>query len=73
MQSKAPRPIPCTLVNVELTAEHLSSLGTEYRPRRDNISSRITHSRAAKIDDRGEPAGLDENVRPEQVGVYPHC
>ena len=44
----------------------------EHAPGRDQVGGRITDADAAEVDDRAEAAVGHQQVRPQQVGVYPH-
>jgi hypothetical protein len=44
----------------------------EHAPRGDHVYGGISYPDTAEVDDRAEPAAVNEQVGPQQVAVYPH-
>ncbi len=64
--------VPRAVVDAERTAKRRSPGMAEYAPRGDYVSGGIADTDTAEVDDRAEPAAINEQVGPQQVRVYPH-
>lgn len=65
-------PGPHAVVDLEGTAKLLPPGMAEHAPRGDHVSGRVTDPDPAEVQDRAEQAVVNEQVGPQQVGVYPH-
>jgi hypothetical protein len=64
-------PVPGAVGDAERPAERCPPGPADHAPRRDHIGGRVADAGTAEVDDRAEPATVNEQVGPQQAAVQP--